>query len=109
MAALAWLAKWSTLLSDGEGVFEALDPRLQMLKLLLLLFHEQVFNSAQSLFYLIKALVVVRKPFPIHTCQIFNCSFLCYTPSLAGRLAMSNEGLRQRVWALLSAAAIVRA
>jgi hypothetical protein len=49
MAALAWLGKWRTLLSDGEGIFKALDPRFQMLKLLLLLFHEQSFNLAQAL------------------------------------------------------------
>jgi hypothetical protein len=51
MAALAWPAKWPTLLSDadGEGIFKALDPRFQMLKLLLLLFHEQSFNLSQAL------------------------------------------------------------
>jgi Haem-degrading len=48
MVALAWLAKWSTLLSDGEGVFKALDQRLHMLKRLLRLFHEQSFNLAKA-------------------------------------------------------------
>jgi len=48
MAALAWLAKWPTLLSAGEGIFKTLDPRLHMLKRLLLLCHEQSFTLAQA-------------------------------------------------------------
>ena len=51
---------------DGEGVFEFLHPRLQILDFALLVLDEQVFNLAQARLDGIESRVVVGKPLADH-------------------------------------------